>query len=1321
MASEYLMGFDIGGSNVRCLVYNIQTGESWSTKRSWSHAHDPECGQWALDLDTQHLWRILGNLSKATLNQSSISPKEVIGLASSSMRHSLVLLDNDGDVIFATPNVDARANSHIMDLIGDQGRSFYQQTGRWPSPIFLACRLLWLSDNRPEILNAIQSAFCLSDWVNYRLTGKILAERSQAAESMLFELESEEWAEDLIESLGLRREIFPPLGNAGSVLGSLNQEAADHLGLVAGIPVSLGGADTQSGLLGLGAIRPDQLAIISGSTTPIQAITDKPLIDEKARIWTGLHLIPGHYVLESNAGAMGSSLSWFAEMLYPESHNPVGRFTAEAMQAPLGAQGMFSTVGGTVFNASQMSLPIETLSFSPYNLKGEGSGRAALARSILEGMAYAVRANIEQIQEVSGANYNVVWMGGGMVKSSTWRQVVSEVLDCSVRFGKNSETTALGAVICAGVGAGVYQDLKNGVDAVVKISAEQAPDPNSAKLYAGYYEDWKALKEERKDADLLASNFMIESISDREWTKISPVESVFRPRIYVSADLGEGSLDHLREFGEVTYASYRDEDTLLVGEDLVDTISGYHVFITEVDILDAEALQQLPDLRVVISCRGNPVNVDIQACTAAGVLVLNTPGRNAEAVAELTMSYMLMFARKMPEAVEFLRQPGGEPGDMGRMGMAYNQLQGHELWGKTLGLIGAGAVGQEVIKRALPFGMRILVYDPFLRPDQITLQGAESAALEELLAESDFVSLHASVTADTRGMINFENLKRMKDGAYLINTARAALLDETALREALMSGKLGGAALDVFSVEPPGSEDPLLAIPNLIATPHIGGNTHEVASHQGEILVRDLKCILSGAHPKNILNPEVLPSFTWTGERVVMREVLEELAHGPGPGVSDLEVEAENSMKDDLKAITKTRPPSSTEMDLEPLGEGKRKDMSHEQEISLDSEGSMKLNEIREKLNRILELFTQGIQEDADILKFAQGRDVVFRFTIKTLDVIFFMDFQDGIVKAGMGEPEREPDVHLKMSADTLDGMFTKRIKAMSAAMSGKLSFSGNTKKAMAFQRIQKEMQRLYQEAREAIGDPGDLKEMDRSSTQGLAGKPSGVSKKGSKQAPISIPTSYKVGDVRDEILQVNNELYVRHYITPTGGNVSARVDDNPNEVWITPSQIFKGDLHPEMMLRIDLDGNLIGESEFTASSERRVHCAIYRTRPDVMAVVHSHAPQATLLVLAGLEFLPLSTEAAMIGDIPVVPFIMPGSDELGEAVAQALGNGMAVLMQNHGLVVAAETLRRAADVTDIIEVTAEKIITCKKLGIDPAVLPEDVVETLREISGMVG
>lgn len=212
---------------------------------------------------------------------------------------------------------------------------------------------------------------------------------------------------------------------------------------------------------------------------------------------------------------------------------------------------------------------------------------------------------------------------------------------------------------------------------------------------------------------------------------------------------------------------------------------------------------------------------------------------------------------------------------------------------------------------------------------------------------------------------------------------------------------------------------------------------------------------------------------------------------------------------------------------------------------------------------------------------------------------------------------------------------------------------------------------------------------------------------------------------LRDELVQMVNELYTTRLITAIGGNVSARIPDS-DHILITPSQLFKGDLRPDVLVRIDMAGKALdldvseAADALTPSSEWPMHCAIYQTRPDVGAIIHTHAPQVTILGLCDLPFLPISVEAALLGDLPRVPFIMLGTTDLAQAVVEALGDGTAVLMQNHGLIVAASSLRRAATLSEIIERTAEIILGCYAVGKEPLTLPENAISVLREMGKMM-
>jgi len=204
--------------------------------------------------------------------------------------------------------------------------------------------------------------------------------------------------------------------------------------------------------------------------------------------------------------------------------------------------------------------------------------------------------------------------------------------------------------------------------------------------------------------------------------------------------------------------------------------------------------------------------------------------------------------------------------------------------------------------------------------------------------------------------------------------------------------------------------------------------------------------------------------------------------------------------------------------------------------------------------------------------------------------------------------------------------------------------------------------------------------------------------------------------DVRPELVKINNELYQADLITATGGNISARVPGTLDQIWITPGSIFKGDLKPEMMVRIDLDGKALDPNfAYKASSERFVHCEVFRKRPDLNAVIHTHAPLATVLGLANIPFLPISTDSAFLGELTRVPFISPGTNDLGKAVAEAMAESFAVIMQNHGLVVGGKNLRQAADITLIVESTAKKILTSYMVGKGPLQLPPEAIEEFRK------
>lgn len=288
--------------------------------------------------------------------------------------------------------------------------------------------------------------------------------------------------------------------------------------------------------------------------------------------------------------------------------------------------------------------------------------------------------------------------------------------------------------------------------------------------------------------------------------------------------------------GEVVYNT---TGRPLTASELVDMVPGMDGYIAGLDSINREVILATDRLKVIARYGVGVDAVDLVAAKEKGIVVTNTPGANSASVAELTIGLIISLARNIPFAAQATKS--GE----------WPRLRGLLLEGKVVGLLGFGAIGRQVAKHLRGFECMVLAYDPVADETQSAKLSVELLPHDDVVRQADFLSLHCPLSEETEGMVDAAFIEQMKDGAYLINTARGELVDEKALYEALQSGKLHGAALDVFTVQPPNADHPLLALPQVIATPHMGSHTDGATNLMGWWALNDCLAVLRGKQPKH--------------------------------------------------------------------------------------------------------------------------------------------------------------------------------------------------------------------------------------------------------------------------------------------------------------------------------------------------------------------------------------------------------------------------------------------------------------------------------------
>jgi phosphoglycerate dehydrogenase-like enzyme len=304
-------------------------------------------------------------------------------------------------------------------------------------------------------------------------------------------------------------------------------------------------------------------------------------------------------------------------------------------------------------------------------------------------------------------------------------------------------------------------------------------------------------------------------VSERDPTPVAVTSRSFSRNEVLRAEM-------LERYEQVTF---NDEGLTLGGESLVAFLAGHKLAITALEAIDDAVLERLPELRAISKVGVGIDMIDLEAMKRHGVRLAWSRGTNARSVSELTLAFMLALLRHLPSASRLVHE--GE----------WRQVQGRTLTGRTIGVVGFGHVGRDLAGLLAPFSCRVLAYD--IEPLTDLPAHVEQLSLESLLATSDIVTLHTVLSDETRNLIDRARIDSMLPGALIINTSRGGLIDEHALYDALSSGHLGGAALDVFSSEPPG-EHPLLTLDQVIVTPHLGGSTQEAVLAMGRAAISGL-------------------------------------------------------------------------------------------------------------------------------------------------------------------------------------------------------------------------------------------------------------------------------------------------------------------------------------------------------------------------------------------------------------------------------------------------------------------------------------------------
>ena len=514
MTAEYVAAIDAGTGSGKCVIFDSEGNQISFAAREWAHPEIPQFPGSRV-FETESNWRLICESTREALRKARVRPEEIRGVSATSMREGMVLYDDSGSEIWACPNSDARAGKEAVQLIRKGvAKRIYSRAGDWLA-MTSPPRFNWIRKHEPRIYRKIAHMTMLADWVLYRLSGRFVTDPSVGSSSNLFQLSKRTWSDDILDWCNLRREIFPEVHESGTVIGDVTGRASAETGFREGTPVVVGGADTQLGLIGVGAVEPQSSTAIGGTFWQQTVVTTRPVIDPKCRLRTLCHALPGQWMTEGIGFFCGLTMRWFRdafcqhekERALQEGVDPYALLERQAQDVPPGSSGVIP-VFADVMNAKRWVHA--SPSFMQFNIEQpETSGKKECFRAIEESAAYIAWGHQQIIESITHRKSDEIVFCGGASKGLLWPQILSDVFGATIKVPVVKESTALGAAICAGVGVGLFSNLKDTARKLVRWERTFDPNERNHEAYTKLYAHWRRVY---KRALMMAEDGMVKPL-----------------------------------------------------------------------------------------------------------------------------------------------------------------------------------------------------------------------------------------------------------------------------------------------------------------------------------------------------------------------------------------------------------------------------------------------------------------------------------------------------------------------------------------------------------------------------------------------------------------------------------------------------------------------------------------------------------------------------------------------------------------------------------------------------------------------------------------